>query len=98
MSVTSGREFPSQPPATKTIILYRNGDGFYPGKRFVVNQRHTATFDSFLSLVTRALEAPFGAVRNIYTPREGHRIQALEELKNGERYVAAGGERLKKIE
>ncbi|KAL6477932.1 hypothetical protein MHYP_G00137670 [Metynnis hypsauchen] len=98
MSESSGREFPPQPPATKTIVVYRNGDAFYPGKRFVINQRHTATFESFLSSVTRAIEAPFGAVRNIYTPEEGHRVLALEQFLHGERYVAAGTERLKKLD
>ncbi|XP_076834445.1 doublecortin domain-containing protein 2C isoform X2 [Brachyhypopomus gauderio] len=87
-----------QLPAAKTVIMYRNGDAFFPGKKFVINQRQTWTFDSFLSMVTRGIQAPFGAVRTIYTPREGHRVLDLGELIHGERYVAAGGERLKKID
>ncbi|XP_072546562.1 doublecortin domain-containing protein 2C [Salminus brasiliensis] len=98
MPETSGRGFAPQPPATKSIFVYRNGDAFYPGKKFVINQRQTATFDSFLGSVTRGIEAPFGAVRNIYTPREGHRILGLEQLSHGEGYVAAGAERLKKLD
>uniref|UniRef100_A0A3B1K2I3 Doublecortin domain-containing protein n=1 Tax=Astyanax mexicanus TaxID=7994 RepID=A0A3B1K2I3_ASTMX len=89
--------FPPQPPPTKSILVYRNGDAFYPGKKFVINQRQTATFESFLGSVTRGIEAPFGAVRHIYTPREGHRIRSLEQFSHGERYVAAGAERLKNI-
>ncbi|KAI4889545.1 hypothetical protein NFI96_033113 [Prochilodus magdalenae] len=96
MSEASVRDF--RPPTAKTVIVYRNGDAFYPGKRFVINQRHTATFESFLSSVTRGIEAPFGAVRTIYALKEGHRVLALEQLLHGERYVAAGAERLKKLD
>ncbi|XP_052001173.1 doublecortin domain-containing protein 2 [Xyrauchen texanus] len=87
-----------QPPPTKTVVVFRNGDAFYPGRRFVINQRQLSTFDSFLNTVTRGITAPFGAVRNIYTPNEGHRIVDLEQLVHGERYVAAGAERLKKLD
>uniref|UniRef100_A0A8C8GP79 Doublecortin domain-containing protein n=1 Tax=Oncorhynchus tshawytscha TaxID=74940 RepID=A0A8C8GP79_ONCTS len=97
MSGTSGRAVLPQPP-TKTIVVYRNGDAFFPGRKFVINQRQMSTFDSFLCSVTRGVEAPFGAVRNVYTPREGHKIHDLVNLQHGERYVAAGGERFKKLE
>ncbi|XP_056445716.1 doublecortin domain-containing protein 2C [Gadus chalcogrammus] len=86
----------SQPP-TKTIIVYRNGDAFFPGRKLVVKQRQVTTFDSLLTLLTSGLEASFGAVRNVYTPREGHKVSELEELRTGERYVAAGAERFKRL-
>ncbi|XP_064189854.1 doublecortin domain-containing protein 2 isoform X2 [Anguilla rostrata] len=98
MSGTSGRKSLSQPPPAKTIVVYRNGDAFFPGRKFVLNQRQMSTFDSFLSLVTNGVEAPFGAVRNVYTPREGHKILDLQNLQHGERYVAAGAERFKKLD
>ncbi|CAB1334953.1 unnamed protein product, partial [Coregonus sp. 'balchen'] len=44
------------------------------------------------TIVTCWVEAPFGAVRNVYIPREGHKIHDLDNLQHGERYVAAGGE------
>ncbi|XP_051723060.1 doublecortin domain-containing protein 2 isoform X2 [Ctenopharyngodon idella] len=94
----SGRGFHSQLPLTKTVTVFRNGDAFYPGRRFVINQRQSHTFDSFLNNVTRGITAPFGAVRNIYTPNKGHRVVNLEQLVHGERYVAAGAERLKKLD
>lgn len=96
--IMSGRGFHSQLPLTKTVTVFRNGDAFYPGRRFVINQRQSHTFDSFLNNVTRGITAPFGAVRNIYTPNKGHRVVNLEQLVHGERYVAAGAERLKKLE
>jgi len=74
----------SPPTATVTV---NNGDGFYPGRRFVTNQRRQSfTFDSFLNTVTRGFTAPFGAVRNIYTPNKGHKVLDLEQLVHGERY------------
>ncbi|CAL8296197.1 unnamed protein product [Arctogadus glacialis] len=86
----------SQPP-TKTIIVYRNGDAFFPGRKLVVKQRQVTTFDSLLTLLTSGLEASFGAVRNVYTPRGGHKVSELEEMRTGERYVAAGAERFKRL-
>lgn len=96
--IMSGRGFYSQLPPTKTVTVFRNGDAFYPGRRFVISQRQSFTFDSFLNTVTRGITAPFGAVRNIYTPNKGHRVLGLEQLVHGERYVAAGAERLKQLE
>ncbi|XP_063040187.1 doublecortin domain-containing protein 2 isoform X2 [Engraulis encrasicolus] len=85
-------------PPTKTIMIYRNGDAFYPGRKMVINQRQISTFDTFLSTVTLGIQAPFGAVRNIYTPREGHRISEMDHLQHGDKYVAAGKERFKKLD
>uniref|UniRef100_A0AAY4ALF9 Doublecortin domain-containing protein n=1 Tax=Denticeps clupeoides TaxID=299321 RepID=A0AAY4ALF9_9TELE len=94
MTAPPGRALPPQPAPPKTVVVYRNGDVFYPGRKFVINQR-TATFESFLGNVTSVIEAPFGAVRNLYTSREGHRILDLDQLEHGESYVAAGRERFK---
>ncbi|MBN3281129.1 DCDC2 protein, partial [Polyodon spathula] len=98
MSGFSGRvSLPTIPPA-KTIIMYRNGDAFFTGRKFVINERHISNFENVLSLVTKGIEAPYGAVRNVYTPLDGHRVLDLEHLQNGGRYVAAGGERFKKLD
>lgn len=96
--IMSSRGSYAHPPPTKTVIVFRNGDAFYPGRKFVINQRQSSTFDSFLNTVTRGITAHFGAVRNIYTPNKGHRVANLEQLVHGEIYVAAGAERLKKME
>ncbi|KAL4624031.1 doublecortin domain-containing protein 2C [Arapaima gigas] len=98
MAGPSARASVPQPPATKTLAMYRNGDPFFPARKVVVNPRHMATFDSFLSAATRAVEAPFGAVRNVYTPRQGHRIVSLEQLQHGQGYVAAGAEHFKHLD
>lgn len=88
----------SDPPPTKTVTVYRNGDAFFAGKKIVVNPRQVTTFDHFLASLTKGIEAPFGAVRKLYTHREGHRVQQLDDLKHGDVYVAAGNEQFRKLE
>ncbi|XP_067878395.1 doublecortin domain-containing protein 2 isoform X3 [Heterodontus francisci] len=94
---TSSRGVPPQPPAAKSVIVYRNGDPFFTGRRFLINKQ-VSTFDTFLNQVTKGINAPFGAVRNIYTPKEGHRVFDLDELENGASYVAAGVEKFKTLD
>ena len=90
---------PSHPRLSiKTVLVYRNGDAYFPGKRFVINPRQLATFDSFLNAATCGVAASFGAVRNLYTPCEGHRVLNLSTLQHGEKYVAGGTERFKRLE
>uniref|UniRef100_A0A8D0GQW4 Doublecortin domain-containing protein 2 n=1 Tax=Sphenodon punctatus TaxID=8508 RepID=A0A8D0GQW4_SPHPU len=84
-------------PAVKSVLVYRNGDPFFPGRRIVISEKKVSSFDVFLKEVTGGVKAPFGAVRNIYTPRGGHRVRQLEDLQSGEQYVAGGREAFKKL-
>ncbi|XP_009473672.1 PREDICTED: doublecortin domain-containing protein 2 [Nipponia nippon] len=84
-------------PMVKSVRVYRNGDPFFPGHRIVINEKKVSNFEVFLKEVTGRVKAPFGAVRNIYTPRGGHRVRQLEELQSGEQYVAGGREAFKKL-
>ncbi|XP_054909396.1 doublecortin domain-containing protein 2 isoform X2 [Poeciliopsis prolifica] len=85
-------------PASRTVTVYRNGDAFYPGKKVVLNPRHLSTFDNFMNSLTRHVEAPFGAVRRLYTPTKGHTVQELDQLTHGGSYVAAGNEPFKVLD
>ncbi|XP_062985855.1 doublecortin domain-containing protein 2 isoform X2 [Elgaria multicarinata webbii] len=84
-------------PVVKSVMVYRNGDPFFPGRRVVIHEKKVSSFDVFLKEVTGGVNASFGAVRNIYTPRGGHRIRQLDDIQSGEHYVAGGREAFKKL-
>ncbi|XP_003468814.2 doublecortin domain-containing protein 2 [Cavia porcellus] len=84
-------------PVVKSVLVYRNGDPFFAGRRVVIHEKKVSSFDVFLKEVTGGVQAPFGAVRNIYTPRTGHRIRKLDQIESGGNYVAGGQEAFKKL-
>ncbi|XP_043973011.1 doublecortin domain-containing protein 2-like [Gambusia affinis] len=85
-------------PVVKNVFMFRNGDPYYEARRIVINEKRVCNFETLLREVTGGIQAPFGAVRNIYTPRGGHKVDCMESLQSGEQYVAAGKERFKKID
>lgn len=71
-------------------IVYINGNHTYTGKKVLYHQRRFRHWDSWLEHLTVKLEPPFGAVRNLYTPRNGSRITEIKELDKDKAYVIAG--------
>ena len=99
-------QYDQQQPQQRTTILergravrlMRNGDQFFPGRVFVINQRKYPMLDVFLDDASRTLHANFGAVRNIYTPRNGTRLHDISDFEDHQTYVAAGREKFKKLQ
>ncbi|CAF4498513.1 unnamed protein product [Rotaria sp. Silwood1] len=81
----------------RAIRLMRNGDPFFTGRNFVINQKKYPMLDVFLDDASRTLRANFGAVRSIYTPKHGTRLQDISDFEDHQTYVAAGGEKFKKL-
>lgn len=82
----------------RAVRLMRNGDPFFTGRTFVINQRKYPLLDVFLDDASQALRANFGAVRCIYTPKHGTRLRDIQDFEDHCTYVAAGGERFKKLQ
>ncbi|XP_064219895.1 doublecortin domain-containing protein 2C isoform X1 [Aotus nancymaae] len=80
----------------KTIVVYRNGDPFYPGRRFVLSRRRAATFEALLEQLTEQVDVPSG-VRRLFTATRGRPVLALDALQAGGKYVAAGRERFQEL-
>ncbi|XP_027005624.2 doublecortin domain-containing protein 2 [Tachysurus fulvidraco] len=85
-------------PAVRSIFVYKNGDAHMEARRVLIHEKRVCDFETLLREVTGRVRAPFGAVRSIYTPRAGHRVETLEHVRHGEQYVAAGKEKFKKLD
>lgn len=80
----------------KRFRLYKNGEGRYVGKDFILNRRRIRTWDAFLQAVTLDVRAS-EAVRSIRTPTGGTRVVDLDDLQDSSNYVAVGNGKFKKL-
>ncbi|KAM4694408.1 doublecortin domain-containing protein 2C [Discoglossus pictus] len=70
-----------------------------PPVRLAINRRKVQNFEALLAEVTQRVKLRGGAaVRCIYTPNKGHRVERLEAIQSGQVYVAAGKERFQKLD
>jgi len=82
----------------RAVRLMRNGDPFFTGRTFVINQKKYPMLEVFLDDASLSLRANFGAVRRIYTPKHGTRLKDISDFEDHCTYVASGGERFKKLQ
>jgi hypothetical protein len=82
----------------RAIRLMRNGDPYFTGRAFVINQKKYPMLDVLLDDASQSLRANFGAVRCIYTPKHGTRLRDVSDFEDHHTYVAAGGEKFKKLQ
>ena len=82
----------------KHVTVIKNGDARHQGTKFIVNRKRYRTFESLLADITSHISPSFGAVRQLYTPTSGRKIESIEELDSGGTYIASGFERFKKLE
>ncbi|KAL1420785.1 hypothetical protein MTO96_023825 [Rhipicephalus appendiculatus] len=84
-------------PDSRWVYMYLNGDEHFEPLRTLVNQRHYRSLESLLEKLTERIRPSFGAIRSIYTPRHGHRVSSIDDLRTNERYVAAGYEKFRQL-
>ncbi|KAH7969918.1 hypothetical protein HPB52_022629 [Rhipicephalus sanguineus] len=84
-------------PDSRWVYMYLNGDEHFEPLRTLVNQRHYRSLESLLEKLTERIRPSFGAIRSIYTPRYGHRVSSIDDLRTNERYVAAGYEKFRQL-
>ncbi|CAL1263477.1 unnamed protein product [Larinioides sclopetarius] len=85
-------------PETKWVQIFINGDEHFSGYRCVVNSKYYRNLDMFLTYLTERLQPSFGAIRQVYTPVNGHSVVSLDDLVSKQKYVVAGNERFKKLD
>lgn len=81
----------------RAIRLMKNGDPYFTGRTFVINQKKYPVLGVFLDDASRALAANFGAVRCVYTPKHGRRLRDISDFEDHHTYVASGGEKFKHL-
>lgn len=82
---------------SRWVYMFLNGDEHFQPLRTLVNQRHYRSLESLLEKLTDRIRPSFGAIRSVYTPRQGHRVHSIGDLHGNQRYVAAGYEKFRQL-
>ena len=85
------------PTRSLVILVYKNGDEYFPGIAVNVAQRMFKSMPGFLASLAERLDMPWG-VRRLYACPSGDRVRKLAHLINGGLYVAAGNKAYKHVE
>jgi hypothetical protein len=81
----------------RRVRFFRNGDPYDRGTERVITARRYANFEALMADLAGSVALISGVPRNIFTPSAGHRVTALEQLRDGQSYVVAGPERLRHV-
>ncbi len=79
------------------VTFVKNGDKFFEGVRMNITGRNARNWDTLLAELSRKIDLPAG-VRQIYTPKGGHRVKSLTQLEHQKMYVCGSTEPFKKID
>ncbi|XP_065651524.1 doublecortin domain-containing protein 2 isoform X2 [Hydra vulgaris] len=79
----------SEPLCNRIILVYRNGDDLYPGKKLLLDKRLLENMDTLLQYITDKIKLTTGAVRSLHT-LDGSVIKETSQLETGVKYVAVG--------
>ncbi|XGW12340.1 hypothetical protein V3C99_013220, partial [Haemonchus contortus] len=71
----------------KTIRVFKNGDPYHPGTKFVVNRRYVCDMEHLLNILSEKIDLPYGAKRLFTT--NGKLIRHLNDLEDKQDYVAS---------
>lgn len=80
---------------TRRIFIFKNGDSFTEGKKFVVSPRVYRNYEQFLHALSQDVKLENGAVRKVFS-MDGKLITSLEDIVNDSLYVISNGESYKK--
>eukprot|EP01095_Lingulamoeba_sp_RSL-Kostka_P011729 TRINITY_DN454_c0_g3_i1.p1 TRINITY_DN454_c0_g3~~TRINITY_DN454_c0_g3_i1.p1 ORF type:complete len:437 (+),score=222.84 TRINITY_DN454_c0_g3_i1:38-1348(+) len=76
------------------VYIFRNGDKYHSGTKFVIHKSKYKTFDQLLTDVTRRVGVNAGVVRKIMAPNNT-RVTKLDDFEeDNSYYIACGGEKL----
>ena len=80
----------------KLILVYKNGDRNFRGHQLTITQRRFRNFESLFTELTRVTNLAQGA-RFLFNEHTGTPITSLEQLQDGQSYVASSNTKLKRI-
>lgn len=86
-----GEVFGTQSSTSPVIYVFRNGDKHHKGVKITLNPKTIKTIDQLKEKCTAEVQLTTGPARKILD-LNGKAINSLDEFKNGENYIAVGGE------
>lgn len=81
----------------RKIVLYRNGDRYFPGKQISITPQNYAEIQHLLQELSNIVDLPYG-VRRLFTPVNGSEVTDVNSLKDGASYICAAFEPFQKLE